>query len=165
MQILVIRSDADVRRLLGSAGAPALDALQRLNPHLDLRTLAPGAVLVVPARAGDPAAAAVEGASPLGAEALDEFVGMVKASLAGTQRRLRLAAERAQAEEQALAAAAQSRVVSQATARDRELGALLDEALRRAKTDAAGTAGDARDFGAFADAVFAEVEALARSAS
>jgi hypothetical protein len=160
MRIFVVRKDSNLKTLLGNAPAARIELLQRFNPHLDLKRLTPGAVIVVPEAArdiefpsGDP--------KSIGTEAMESFIGFARDGLAATGRRLQQAAERAKTEDAALQSALKSRAVQAALEKDAELKNQAEEALRRAREDSRDTAAEAKNFDALFKSAQAELAALA----
>jgi hypothetical protein len=161
MQIYVVKKDTDVKQLLAGAPAGTLQTLQRFNPHLDFKKLAPGAVVVIPKAAGKIGGAAGETA-PVGADALAGFIAESKEALAASAKRVQQVAERSKAEEAALAVAAKSKAVKEAADKDAELRKLLDEAIKQAKEDSKSAAADVKAFDALANSALTALEALAK---
>lgn len=94
MRMLTIRDDTDLQSLSGllldarisSARAEAaLDSLQAVNPHADLRNLRAGTVLFVPEAPGFKTAVSASPASG----ALGDFQQMVRSALAGAAEKLK----------------------------------------------------------------------------
>ena len=158
MKIVRIDKVSDAKRIVAASAKAAPGVLEALNPHLDLKRLAPGAVLVLP---GGGAAAAAD-ASTIAAEAMASFIGFAKQALEASAQRLSTAAERMAAEESALAAAGKSKAVNAAIETDAELGKLFDATKAQAKQDAKAASAALKEFPALADSVLAELEALAK---
>lgn len=106
MRILVIRQDTNLQDLVGrlingrrstDGIDSALDSLQALNPHADLRNLRAGTVLLVP----DTPSFKVSATDPVHQEALNEFLKLVRTGLSGATEKMKAgnaarAAERAE---------------------------------------------------------------------
>ncbi len=161
MRIFVVKTDTDLKSLLGSTPTARLELLQRFNPHLDFKRLTPGAVVVVPEEArdiefpsGDP--------KSIGVEAMESFIGFAKDALAASGKRVQQVAERAKAEEAALGTALKSKSVQAAFEKDAELKAQAEEVVKRAKEDSRDSAADVKNFDAMFKAAQAELAALAK---
>jgi hypothetical protein len=157
MKIVRIDKVSDAKRIVAATAKASPGALEALNPHLDLKRLAPGSVLVLPG--GDAAAA---DASTIAAEAMASFIGFAKQALEASTQRLRVAAERTASEESALAAAGKSKAVNAAFEKDPELRKLFDVTRGQAKQDSQAAGAALKEFPALADSVLAELEALAK---
>jgi hypothetical protein len=140
VRTLVIRKNTDLAglssELLASglnAGASrsALDALQALNPHVDLNKLATGAVLVVPDEPQYKAAAS----KSIGGGTLDDFEKLVESALDATASRLKQGEERRNAERAELATALKSAAVKRAAESDPQLAKAVEDAAQRVKKD------------------------------
>jgi len=159
MRIVRIAKDSSVTALVAEAEKAAPGSLAKLNPHVDLKRLAPGDVLVLPDAATGPRAAA---ATPIAAEAMQTFIGFAKEAFDASARRVQQAADRAAAEETALAGAAKSKGVKSAIDKDPELKKLLDGASAQAKADTKSSADAVKGFAELSKASLGELEALAK---
>jgi hypothetical protein len=106
MRMLIVKQDTDLPALSGSLLAAklgarqtdaALQSLQALNPHVDLKKLRTGSVLLVP----DAPAFKTSATNPVHGGALDAFQQLVRDALGGLAERLKAgdagrAAERAE---------------------------------------------------------------------
>jgi hypothetical protein len=161
MRIFVVKKGSSPSKVLGATSAAQLSTLQAFNPHLDLKKLTPGAVIMVPDDAGDVPFPSGDPQS-IGAEAMDSFISFAKDALSASSQRMRQAADRAKAEESALAVALKSRGVGQAMDKDAELRALVEGAARQAQDDSKSAAADAQSFDALAKAAQAELAELTK---
>lgn len=161
MPVVRIASAADARRLVAASASAAPGTLERLNPHLDLNRLAPGAVLVLP---DDEVHARLPGAKEVAvaAEAMRAFIGFAQEALDATAQRMKAGADRAASDESALAAASKSKSVQAAIKKDPDLGKLLDGALGQAKEDSQATAKAVDGLAVIAKSALAELEMLAK---
>lgn len=137
MRILVIKKDSELPTLTAAAAAsPALAArLAAANPHVDLKKLEPGTVLLVPddvagadtpfGKSGSIAGDALAGFGEFAAEALD-----------GAARRVKAGAARQAADLAALKTALRGKTVKEALAKDPELARQAESTLKHA-TEAA----------------------------
>jgi len=169
MRIVRITKDTNMAALRAQAAKTAPGQLERLNPHLDLNRVAPGAVLVLPNDdAGGKGAKSGRGskrvatATTIAAEAMQSFIGFTKEALEVSSQRVEAAAERAKAEESALASATKSRAVNAAVEKDPELRKLLDVTVRQAKIDTQAAAEGVKTFATLGSAALQELEALAK---
>lgn len=161
MRIFVVKADTDLKSLLGSTPTARIELLQRFNPHLDLKRLKPGAVVVVPEEARDIEFPSGDSKS-IGVEAMESFMGFSKDALAAAGKRVQQVAERAKAEEAALSAALKSKSVRTALEKDPELKAQAEEVVKRAKEDSRDSAADAKNFEAVFKAAQAALAELAK---
>jgi hypothetical protein len=161
MRILVVQKDSNVKALLAGASAEQLQVLQRYNPHLDLRKLAPGAVIVVPDGAGDTPLPKGDTKS-IGAEAMASFMAFAEEALAASARRMQQAAERAKSEDAALASALKSRTVLAAFEKDAEMKAQAETAAKQAKDDVKASAEAIRSFETLSKTALNELSVLAK---
>jgi hypothetical protein len=166
MRIVRITKDTNVAALRTQSAKTAPGMLEKLNPHLDLNRLAPGAVLVLPDDAstgkGGKGGKGAIATTTIGAEAMQSFIGFTKEAIEASSQRVKAAAERAKAEEAALAAATKSRAVNAAAEKDPELKKLLEGAVRQAKTDTQAAAEGVKTFEALGAAALQELEVLAK---
>ena len=164
MRIVRITKDTNVAALRTQSAKTAPGMLEKLNPHLDLNRLAPGAVLVLPDEVdtGGKGGKRAVVTTTIGAEAMQSFIGFAKEAIEASSKRVQAAAERAKAEEAALASATKSRAVNAAAEKDPELKKLLDGAVRQAKTDTQAAAEGVKIFEALGAAALQELEALAK---
>jgi hypothetical protein len=166
MRIVRITKDTNVAALRAQSTKSAPGMLEQLNPHLDLNQLVPGAVLVLPDDAstgkGGKGGKGTVTTTTIGAEAMQSFIGFTKEAIEASAKRVQAAAERAKAEESALAAATKSRAVGAAVEKDPELKKLLDGAVRQAKADTQAATEGVTTFGALGAAALQELEALAK---
>lgn len=166
MRIFVIHKDSDARALLkaaggeGAEGGASLARLQRLNPHLDLRALAPGSVVLLPPEAAAPSRHA--DVQPLGGGALAELQALADAAVAASAERGQQAQARAKADEQALGAALRGKQAREALERDPELAAQAAAAQKAAKDAQKTTAARAKQLETLTKAAQAELLALAK---
>lgn len=167
MRIVRITKDTNVASLRTQSAKAAPGMLEQLNPHLDLNRLTPGTVLVLPDEddtGGKGSKGAKRGVmtTAIGAEAMQSFIGFAKEAIEASSKRVQAAAERAKAEEAALASATKSRAVNAAAEKDPELKKLLDGAVRQAKTDTQVAAEGVKTFEALGAAALQELEVLAK---
>ncbi|MBX3635888.1 MAG: hypothetical protein KF683_10960 [Rubrivivax sp.] len=163
MRVLLIQKDSDAKALLkaaGGEGAESLAKLQRLNPHLDLRQLAPGSVVLLPADAAAPSRTA--DVQPLGGGALAELQALADAAVAASAERGQQAQARAKADEQALAAALRGKLAKEALDRDPELAAQAAAAQKAAKDAGKAVATRAKQLETLTKSAQAELVALAK---
>lgn len=163
MRVFVIHKDSDAKALLkaaGGDGAESLAKLQRLNPHLDLRRLAPGSVVLLPGDAAAPSRTA--DVQPLGGGALAELQALADAAVAAGVERGQRAQARAKADEQALAAALRGKQAKEALERDPELAAQAAAAQKAAKEAGKNVATRAKQLESLTKTAQAELLALAK---
>jgi hypothetical protein len=167
MRIVRITKDTNVAALRTQSAKTSPGVLEQLNPHLDLNRLTPGAVLVLPdeedtgGKGGKGAKRAVV-TTTIGAEAMQSFIGFAKEAIEASSQRVQAAAERAKAEESAIAAATKSRAVNAAAEKDPELKKMLDRTVQQAKVDTQAAADGVKTFAALGSAAQQELEALAK---
>lgn len=161
MRVVRIANSAEARRIVSASAKEAPGTLEKLNPHLDLSRLAPGAVLVLPDSVRIPGPSA---ASPdtIASEAMKAFIGYAQQAFDAAAQRMKSGAERAAADEAALASAAKSKGVKSALDKDPELKALLDGALRQAKEDTQATAEAVKGLATLSKSALTELETLAK---
>lgn len=163
MRVFVIQKDSDAKALLKAAGGDSgesLARLQRLNPHLDLRRLAPGSVVLLPADTAAPSRSA--DVQPLGGGALAELQALADAAVAAAAERGQQAVARAKADEQALAAALRGKQARDALERDPELAAQAAAAQKAAKEAGKTVATRARQLESLTRSAQSELAALAK---
>lgn len=163
MRVLVIHKDSDAKALLkaaGGEGAESLARLQRLNPHLDLRQLAPGSVVLLPPDAAAPSRSA--DVQPLGGGALAELQALADAAVAAGTERGQQAQARAKADEQALNAALRGKQAREALERDPELAAQAAAAQKAARDAGKAVAARAKQLETLTKSAQAELVALAK---
>lgn len=162
MRIFVVRQDTDVQALKAAMATAGLaEKLARLNPHLDLRKLAPGAVLLVP----DDAAgreAGLAGSTSIAGNALASFSEFAVEALDAAARGVNNGARRLAADAEALKAALRTRTVKEALARDEELARQAEVALKSAADAAKSAEAGARQFEANTAAAREALAALAK---
>jgi hypothetical protein len=161
MRILVVKKGSSASALIDNSSAAQLKVLAQHNPHLDLKKLAPGAVILVP---DDVGAIDFPGGDPksVAFEAMESFIDHSKEALAAGAKRMKLGAERAKTEEAALAAAMKSKGVKAALDKDPGLQALATAASQQAKDDVSTAASQVKAFDALAKAAQDELAALAK---
>jgi len=170
MRIVRITKDTNVAALRAQAAKAAPGQLEKLNPHLDLNRLGPGAVLVLPGddaggksgRGGSKGARRAVTPTTIATEAMQSFIGFAKEALDASSQRVQAAAERAKAEESSLAAVTKSRAVNAAAEKDPELRKLLDKAVGQAKVDTQAAAEGVKTFAALGSAALQDLETLAK---
>lgn len=161
MKIFVVQKDSNVKGLLAGASPGQLQVLQRYNPHLDLRKLALGAVVVIPDELGDIDFPKGE-AKSIGAEAMASFIAFTEEALAESAKRMQQAAERAKSEDAALASALKSKTVQAAFDKDADMKAQADAAAKQAKDDAKATADAIKSFESLAKTALGDLSVLAK---
>jgi hypothetical protein len=161
VKVFVVQKDSNVKGLLAGASTEQLQVLQRFNPHLDLRRLAPGSVIVIPDKAGDLDLPKGE-AKSIGAEAMASFIAFTEEALAGSAKRVQQAAERAKSEDAALATALKSKAVQAAFEKDGEMKAQGEAAARQAKDDAKASVEAIKAFDGLAKTALGELSVLAK---
>ena len=161
MRIFVVKKGSSPTKVLGATTAAQLSTLQAFNPHLDLKKLTSGSVIMVPDDAGEVAFPSGDPQS-IGAEAMDSFIAFARDALSASAQRMRQSADRATAEESTLAVALKSRGVGQALDKDPELRVLVEGAAQQAQVDSKAAAADAKSFDALAKAAQAELALLAK---
>jgi len=159
MQIFVVKKDSNVAALLAGAPAAQLQQLQRLNPHLDLQRITPGAMIIVPDKADDVGFPAGSLKS-IGADAMSSFETFAAQALKATSLGLKQAADRAKTEEASLATALNSRGVSDALARDPALKAQAEAASVQAKANVKASTDELKAFDKLSKAAAAELAVL-----
>ena len=134
MRMLVISQDTDLDtlrtklltgRIAGAKAESALQSLQDLNPHADLKKLAPGTVLLVPETASFKSSAS----RSVAGGAFDEFQQLVRSDLASAAGKLKPANEARAADN------AEGAAVKRLIDADPELKQQLEEAVKAFKTD------------------------------
>jgi hypothetical protein len=150
MRILVLKTESELQPLRKLIAQPELAAkLARANPHINLATLQPGDVLVVPEDLGEEIATSGpplgEGGPVLG-NSLASFVEFAGAALAGAARGLEAGVKRQVADADAVAAALRSRGVKEALGGDAELARQVELAAKRARDDAKAAQTDLKQF-------------------
>lgn len=155
MRIVRIANASTAKRVAAAAQKADPGSLERLNPHLDTRRLAPGAVVVLP----DIAAA---DADSIAADAMAAFTEFARQALDAGAARMKSASAEASREEASLAAAAKSPAVGAAIKKDPELGKLLEGALGQAKADTKRSSAAVSEFSTLAKSALAELEALTK---
>ncbi|MEP7102058.1 MAG: hypothetical protein ABI781_16235 [Burkholderiales bacterium] len=137
MRMIVIDKGTDLSelttRLLGSAGASdsAVQNLQRLNPHLDLNRLTPGAVVLVP---DQPGLREGESAS-VGGESFASFAQAAGAALELAAKRVRSGHDARLAEQKDVQAPLKSPVLKRVLESDPDLKKQLDTLAQGFKDD------------------------------
>lgn len=150
MRILVIKKDSDLSAIAAAAAAaPALvERLAAFNPHVDLKKLEAGSVLLVP----DEVAGAAGAGTPFGqsgsvaGDALASFGEFAAEALAGAASGVKAGLARQVADADALKAALRSKTVRDALARDADLAKQADAALRNATEAAKAADAGAKQF-------------------
>jgi hypothetical protein len=140
-RLFVVGRDADFQTVTGklltsraSTGPQAdsaLAALQALNPHVDLKKLRAGTVLLVP----DSPSFKASATDPVAGEALDGFAQLVKNGFAAAAADLKTGNETRNAQRNDVAAAIKSAAVKRLIDADPDLRQQVDEALKAAKDD------------------------------
>lgn len=143
MRMVVLRHTTDLAELrerllsarLGDAQAErALETLERMNPHVDLRKLRPGTVLLVPEATGFK----TSGSGPMVEDAVDDFAGLLKSAVAGAGARARSAAESRAAELAEITRVAKAASVRRLVEQDPAAAQELHDGLDTLRRDAAG---------------------------
>jgi hypothetical protein len=135
MRMLVIAEDSDLpalaRKLLdarfstGQADA-ALESLQALNPHVDLKRLAAGTVLLVP----EGSVFKDSASTPVAAGAVDGLRELVRSSLAAAAGKLEAGNTSRAAERAEVAAVLDTQSFKAMAANDPQLGFQLDATIK-----------------------------------
>lgn len=167
MRILVVKKGSNtLGQLLAEGPSERLAAWQRLNPHVDLAKVRPGAVLVVPdAEPAPPAGSKADRTRAPAEDALEDLGSAAKEALGGLARLGTRNAERAKADEGALGAALANRSVQAAAGRDPGLRQQLDEALKAASATTARQASQAQALDGLQRDAFSELEELVKRVS
>ena len=140
MRMIVIKQDSDLQalsaRLLTAPAAgektdSALRSLQALNPHVDLKKVAAGTVLLVPDAPGFNAAAS----DPVPGSALDEFQQFVRTGLDAAAATLKAGNAHREAQRADVAAVLKTAAVQRIITTDPDLKQQLDEATKATKQD------------------------------
>jgi hypothetical protein len=138
--MLVITQDTDLDtlrtkllsgRIAGAKAESALQSLQDLNPHADLKKLAPGTVLLVPETASFKSSAS----RSVGGGVLDEFQQLVRSDFASAAGKLKAANEARAADNAEVSAVLRIAAVKRIIDADPELKQQLDDAVKAFKTD------------------------------
>jgi hypothetical protein len=138
--MIVIKQDSDLQalsaRLLTAQAAgektdSALRSLQALNPHVDLKKVAAGTVLLVPDAPGFNAAAS----DPVPGSALDEFQQFVRTGLDAAAATLKAGNGHREAQRADVAAVLKTAAVQRIITTDPDLKQQLDEATKATKQD------------------------------
>ena len=165
MRLMFIEQDTDLHRLAielfgakAGAGDAALDALKRLNPHVDFGRLGAGTVLLLP----DGPGLRADAGSPVWGEAFDGFSAEVVAALDNVAGQVGRGHAERQAGERELVRMFESDLFARAFDSDRQLREQAGAAIEVFKLDraAADTAG--RALGELQDQARAELAALAK---
>ena len=161
MKIFVVQQDSNVKDLLAGASAEQLQVLQRFNPHLDLRKLAPGSVIVIPDEVGG-SDFPIGDPKSIGAEAMASFIAFTEQALAESAKRVQQTAERAKSEHAALVSALKSKTVLAAFGKDAGMKAQADAAAKQANDDAKASAEAIKAFASLAKTAHADLAVLAK---
>jgi len=130
MRMIVISQSTDLNRLrktlFTGAGdtSAALERVKALNPHVDLRHVAAGTVLLLP----DSPSVSATHTSSIGGDAFAEFAADVTSGLKDAAERVRAGAERAAADRNAVAAVLRIAAVKRIVGSDATLTKQLDTA-------------------------------------
>jgi len=162
MRIFVVKQDTDLQALKAAVATPGLaEKLARLNPHLDVQKLVPGAVLLLP----DDAAGRFRGpagSTSIAGNTLSSFNDFAAEALEAASRGVKAGAQRQAADVETLKASLRTRTVKEALARDEELARQAEVALNSASKAAKAAETDARQFEANTAAARAALASLAK---
>lgn len=162
MRIFVVRQDTDMQALKAALAAPGLaEKLARLNPHLDVQKLAPGAVLLLPDDAAG-RGTALAGSTSIAGNALASFSEFAAEAMDAAATSVKAGAKRLGADADALKAALRTRTVKEALARDEELSRQAEAALKNAGEAAKAAEAAARQFESNSSAAREALAALAK---
>lgn len=165
MRMIVVKQPGDLQALAGrllrpglAREAASLDALRRLNPHVDFSKLDAGTVLLVPDHpdfdGGD--------ASSIGGEAFDSLAKDALAGLEAAAARMRDGFERRDAQRKDVTGVLRSAAFKRLAEADESLRRQAGEVDSRFKADAKRASDTAATLAAMHKALQAELDALAR---
>ncbi len=129
MKFFIVKEGQDATQLAARVAASGgMARLQALNPHLDLRRVTPGSVLIWPSDSSDEDGASVSGS------AFDSFAADVRAGLKSATARVRAGLVRQDEQRKEAAAVFRSAAFKRAMETDAELRQQATAADTRAKT-------------------------------
>jgi hypothetical protein len=140
MRMIVIKQETDLQglsarllsaRLASNKAHSALEALQALNPHVNLKKVAAGTVLLVPDAPGFKAAAS----DPVPANALADFQQLVQTGLGAAAAKLKTGNADRDARRADVTAVLKLPAVQRIVATDPDVRQQLDEAVKAVKND------------------------------
>jgi hypothetical protein len=137
MRVLVVKAATtanDLRTRLGRTGATqTLDDIARLNPHVDLRAIEPGTVLLVP----DAPNTATDDTTPVQGPPFEELRDQIMGAIEATNSRVRAGYESLAAQAREATTVLKSAAIKRAIEVEPALKAQLDASSAVFKQDAA----------------------------
>jgi hypothetical protein len=138
--MLVIKQDTNletlrdqllVKRVSEDKAATAIDSLQKLNPHVDLKKLTPGTVLLVP----ETTSFKLSASDPMANDVVGEFQQLVRSGFEAAAAKLKNANDAGSAADAEVAAVLKTAAVKRILESDAELKEQAEEALNGFKED------------------------------
>lgn len=140
MRMLVIKQESDLQslkarlldtKLSSDKADAAMQSLQALNPHLDMKKLTPGAILLIPDEPGFKA----EATSAVAGEPIDELQQLVRSGVDSATAKLEHGNEARAAQRVELTAALKTAAVKRAIDSDPQLKQQAEDAAKASKAD------------------------------